>query len=374
MRLQSLQLEHFRSYESADIAFDGGNVHLLIGPNGSGKTNILEAISILSITRSCRGRDEQELPRWGSAHYRVTGLVRSDAGIEKRLEVVSEVTPRQRKATFINDVKTGLGSFVGFLPTITFLPQDLLLFSGPPAERRRFLDLLLSQVSPDYLQTLSGYQKILKQRNALLRRIAEGHPDDGMLTLWDRELSKRGSLLTLARLEMIETLNLTLAEEMASLGESWPDARLFYQRKGEAHTAVELEQDLFAQLTQNRERDLILLSTTSGPHREDWQAVAGGRELPTFASRGQERVAVLALLLLQVSYLELKRGEKPVLLLDDAFSELDDGHQAALLSALEGYQVIMTSTRVPPNAEGARIWKVESGKVVRETTMAIRDR
>lgn len=319
---------------------------------------------MLSITKSCRGRDETELPQWGKPFYRVRGDVRKDDGGEKRLEVVSELTPRKRKATFINDVKTGLGSFVGFLPTITFLPQDLLLFSGPPAERRRFLDTLLSQVSSDYLQMLSGYQKVLQQRNALLRRMADGVPDDGMLPLWDRELARRGSHLTLARLELIETLNLTFAEELEGLGETWNDVHLTYARKTEGRTSDEIEHELFALMQNNRARDIAMATTSTGPHREDWQAITGGRELPTFASRGQERVAVLALLLLQVSYLELRRGEKPVLLLDDAFSELDDEHQMALLDALPGYQVLLTATRVPPGAKHAQLWHVQDGSVM----------
>ena len=363
MRLQSLELRQFRNYSEQAVVFTDADVQLFVGKNGSGKTNLLEAVSILSITRSCRGRDDNEMVQWGRDFYRLKAEVCSDAGDRSLLEAVCEVTPRAKKAFFINDVKTPLTGIVGFLPTVTFLPEDLELFTGPPAERRRFLDLLLSQLSSDYLVALSQYQKLLQQRNALLKRIAGGMDGPSSLDLWDRECASKAAVITLARLELVETLNLSFAEEFASLGEPWPDVLLRYERKGEARAVAELETEYRALLHSHRDRDILLQSTGVGPHREDWQVWRDGRPLPSFASRGQGRTAVLALLQLQVSYLELKRGEKPLILLDDAFSELDDHHQTALLQSLKGRQVLMTATRVPPGAGHAKIFDVSEGIV-----------
>jgi DNA replication and repair protein RecF len=328
-----------------------------------GKTNVLEAISLLSITKSCRGKEEQDMVEWEKGHYRISGRIRSDSGLESTMEIVSEVTPRKRKAYFINDVRTPLGSYVGTLPTVAFMPEDLLLFSGAPAERRRFFDQLLSQVSPKYLEHLSLCQKITQQRNALLKRIAAGQDDPSALSIWDLELATKASIITLARLELVETLNLALLAEIHNLGEKWNTAEIRYERKTTARTADAIKEEMITLLRVNRERDIILQSTSVGPHREDWQVYRDGRSIPSFASRGQERVAVLALLLLQVSYLELRRAERPIILLDDAFSELDDRHQGALLDAFRGYQVLMTSTRIPPNAEGAKVFDVVEGSV-----------
>jgi len=363
VRILSLTLGQFRNYASQDVEFKEGNAHLFYGKNGSGKTNLLEALSVLSLTRSCRGREDTDLVQWDQSFYRLKAVVRNDAGDTQRIEVVSEIAPRRRKALFINDVKAEATSYVGFLPTVTFLPQDLELFTGPPAERRRFLDQLLSQVSPDYMLSLSHYQKILQQRNALLKRIAAGNGKEEELDLWEKELADKGATVTLKRLELIETLNLSFRAELAGLEEDWETVVLSYERKTKEKTHAGLAQETQDHLKATRTRDILLQSTGIGPHREDWQVFRDGRPLPAFASRGQERVCVLALLFLEVSYLELKRGEKPVVLLDDAFSELDDAHQTALLKTLSDYQVIMTAVRVPEEADGTALYAVEKGLV-----------
>ncbi len=309
---------------------------------------------------------------WGETFYRVRGEVEADGGDHLRLEIVNEQEPRRRKAAFRNDVRIPLTRLVGELPSVAFLPQDLLLFSGPPAERRRFLDQLLCQVSPEYLALFSDYQKVLQQRNALLRRIVRGEEKPDALALWDGALSKHGSAVTLARLELLETLNLTFQQELQSLGERWEEVTLRYRRRGEKRSQPAMEEELLMMLSQSRERDLLLQSTTTGPHREDWQVVVADRELPTFASRGQERTAVLALLFLEVSYVELRRDEKPIILLDDVFSELDDAHQEALLGNLEGHQVFLTATRHPPQLDGMQIWEVENGSIRPQRAAAVR--
>lgn len=371
MRVVRLILEQFRNYTSQTVELSDADIQLFVGRNGSGKTNVLEAVSLLSITKSCRGKEEQDMVEWEKGHYRITGRIRSDSGEESTMELVSELVPRRRKALFINDVRAPLASYVGTLPTVAFMPEDLLLFSGTPGERRRFLDQLLSQISPQYFGDLSAYQKIVQQRNALLKRIANNQDRAEVLDIWDFELVEKASTLTLMRLELIETLNLTLLEEIRALGESWNSAEIRYERKTAARDLLTLKKEMIEVLKSTRERDIILQSTTSGPHREDWQVYRDGRSIPSFASRGQERVAVLALLLLEVSYLELRRNEKPVILLDDAFSELDDPHQAALLDAFKGYQVLMTSTRIPPNAEGATVFDVSIGVVTKDIASSL---
>ncbi len=364
MRFTSLQLESFRSYGEASVTFpDEPGCVVFLGENGAGKTNLLEALSILSLTRSCRGSDEGELVMWNQSFYRLKAGVVSDTDETKSVEVVSEQAPRKRKVLFVNDIKTTASDFVGLVPTVTFLPQDLLLFSGPPAERRRFLDQLLSQVSPEYLAALSQYQQVLQQRNALLKTLAQGGGDSSTLDVWDREVSRAGSAITLARLELIETLTLTFGEELGRLGEAWKSVVLRYDRKTTARQPDELEDELFGLLRASRDRDIQLQATLVGPHREDWQVNVDGRDVPTFASRGQERTAVLALLFLQVSYLQLKRNETPILLLDDACSELDDRHQHLLLSGFPGAQVFLTAVRLPDQARPTAVFEVKPGCV-----------
>jgi len=363
MRLLSLELTQFRSYTSLQLDLSQGDVHLFVGENGAGKTNVIEAVSILSLTRSCLSAEEADIVQWGAEYYRVRGSARDDAEQDRTLEVVSQQTPRLQKACFLNDVRLSVEKVLGTLPTVVFLPQDLHLFSGAPAERRRFLDRLLCQVSPEYLRSLSQYQKVLKQRNSLLKRIAEGVASVADLSLWDQQLVEHAIPITLARLELIGTLQLTLPEEIRALGESWEDVHIVYDRKGLARDAETLTTEYLEQLQENRKRDCILCSTSIGPHREDWHIAVEGRPLPSFASRGQQRASLLALLLLQVSYLELRCGEKPVILLDDVFSELDESHQYALLDSLSGYQVLITTTHMPEYKGDVRVWEVEKGNV-----------
>lgn len=362
MRISSLQLEQFRSYPALSIDLSTADVHVFVGANGAGKTNILEAISVLSLTKSCHGSDEADVMQWETEYYRVRAKTETSDSEEKQLEVVSQTAPRKKKACFINDVQVAAGEMVGALPTVFFLPQDLDLFTGAPQQRRTFLDQLLCQVSPEYLVTLATYQKTVKQRNGLLKSIREGYAKEADLEIWDQTLAQHGAKITLKRLELIEVLQCTLREELHALGEAWETVELVYDRKGWGRDLAGIENDITSLLAENRKRDIILQSTSAGPHREDWHMEADGRSLPTFASRGQQRTAVLALLFLQVSFLELRRNEKPVILLDDVFSELDDAHQVALLKSLEGHQVVITTTHIPSEVHGAQIWEVKAGE------------
>ena len=363
MRITSLSLEQFRSYGSHKIDFSGSQVHVLLGPNGQGKTNVLEAVSLLSLTKSCQKAEEADIIAWGEDYYRITAEVESDEGESKTLQLFSQIAPRKQKACFVNDVKVSVSEMVGVLPTVIFLPQDLELFTGSPGNRRNFIDQLLCQVSPEYLRTLMEYQKILKQRNALLRKISEGVARRGDLSVWDEKVAEAGTVVMLKRLELCEVLQCSLGQELQDLGEDWADAKIIYERKGESREFDGAKEELLDLLSHFQERDIVLKSTTVGPHRDDWKITVDDRDIATFASRGQQRTAVLALLFLEVSYLELKRGEKPVILLDDVFSELDDHHQTSLLQSLENHQVIITTTHVPSEIHGAKVWEVGEEKL-----------
>lgn len=372
MRLQSLSLQHFRSYRSLEWELPGGDLSILLGPNAAGKTNLLEAIALASSGRSFLGAEEDDLMTWGAEHYRVRAAVRSDAGEPKTIEVVSQRAPRRARAGFLNDVRVPIGRLTGELPAVTFLPQDLTLFTGSPARRRDLLNDLLAQISPEVARSLQTYQKVLKQRNALLRKIADGAGRPGDLAVWDEALAAEGAVITLAHLELLKVLQCTLEEEMATLGESWERVSLNYDRRGLALTREELVAEFLHDLLRFRERDLLLQATTIGPHRHDWHIAVDGRNLSTFASRGQQRTAVLALLFLQVSYVEVRRGEKPVILLDDVFSELDQAHQECLLQNLSGHQVFLTATHPVPGMERAEVWEVGAGRLEQDVGRRIR--
>jgi DNA replication and repair protein RecF len=366
MRLTSLTLDQFRSYRRAELTFSDTNAQFFVGPNGSGKTNLLEAMGILSFSKSFLHQEEEDLREWGTEFYRVRAEAKSDAGESKTLEVVSQIAPKRQKACFLNDVRINLSRIVGQLPLVVFLPQDLSLFTGPPGDRRRFLDQILCQVSEEYFVSVVEYQRLLKQRNALLKRIASGNARSSELEPWDERVADRAAVITLLRLELTETFGVTLQDEVLALGEVWENIRIEYQRTGEAHDLAGLRGQIRQALSQSVDRDVMLQSTTVGPHRDDWQIKVGEYLLPSFASRGQQRVAVLALLFLQASYLEVRRSERPVILLDDIFSELDSQHRRRVMESFREHQVFLTGTDVPAEAEGiADVWDVRLGEVRR---------
>lgn len=338
-------------------------MHVLHGPNAAGKTNLLEAVSILSSGRSFLGAEEDDLMMWDTDHYRLQAAVRSDSGECKTIEVVSQRSPRRARAGFLNDVRVPISRLTGVLPAVAFLPQDLELFTGSPARRRDLFNDLLVQISADFATSLATYTKLLRQRNALLRRIREGTGRMQDLAVWEDGLAREGAAVTLGHLELAQVLQCTLEEELRALGETWRNVRLVYDRHGDATTQADIATALRSDFLHFRERDLLIGSTTIGPHRNDWHIDADGRSLATFASRGQQRTAVLALLFLRVSYMEVRRGEQPVILLDDVFSELDAAHQEQLMKSLKGHQVFLTTTHRVPGISSATMWKVGGGEV-----------
>ena len=357
MRLLSLTLESFRNYGHLELSFpESESLFILLGENATGKTNILESISILATVKSPRKVEDGDLIAWEKEHYRVQGVCRTGSGERKSLEVVSQIAPRKQRACLINGVRTPVQRYLGVLPLIIFTPDDLSLFSGSPSVRRRFLDNLLSQVSPSYLQALTEYEKVLRQRISLLKRIQEGIDSPSSLDVWDEKFALVGAIVTVERLQLFETLQMTLLREVRSLGEKPLSATFAYVRKGTATKEEDIRRELLHQLRVNRERDIVILATTVGPHRDDWTLSFEGKELSTFASRGQQRAALLALLLLQASFLEMRTGEKPLLLLDDVFSEFDVKHREAVLRTLTGNQVLITATNLEKNLrEKARV-------------------
>jgi len=347
VRLLSLTLESFRSYSTLSLDLENGEKPVvLLGDNATGKTNVLEAISVLALLKSPRKAEEVDLITWEQSHYRITAVCQNDNGEEVRLEVVSQIEPRKQRASFINGVRTPKQRYIGTLPLVTFSPNDLTLFTGSPSARRLLIDTLLCQVSPAYLQASSEYEKAVKQRNTLLKQIKEGSATPRSLDTWDEKIATLGAMLTLDRLQLFETLQMTILRELVSLGEKVQKAEFHYLRKTTETEEIGIRRELLEQLLHYRERDCLILATTIGPHRDDWTLNIEGRDIVTFASRGQQRAAILALLLLQASFLELRRGEKPVMLLDDIFSEFDEKHREAVLKTLSKNQVIITSVEL----------------------------
>jgi DNA replication and repair protein RecF len=366
VRLLSLSLEYFRSYERLDLTFGSSPMQLLVGQNGSGKTNIVEAIGYLSQGRSCLGVKPEHVIRWDKGHFRVRAETLSDAGVQNKLEVVFQQVPARATACFLADIRVPFATFIGSLPSVSFLPQDLNIFTGPPSQRRGFLDSLLVQLDPAYLPLRMRLERTLKQRNTLLKRIDAGESPESDLSTWDEELATVGAGIQRARLLLADSISKRLPAMLSRLGEEWNTVVFTYIRSTGAQNEEAIRSEILSILNERRSKDIPAGTTTAGPHRDDWDVFIDGRSMGVVASRGQQRAGFVALLFISVALLAERKNEKPLILLDDVLSELDEVHQEVLLKHCSDYQTIVTTAHLLPELEMGDCWEVESGTVRRK--------
>ena len=374
MRVSRLLLEDFRSYARAELAVAPG-VTALIGRNGAGKTNVLEAIHLVARGDSPRARDDAELVRWGANTARVSARVErvDDA---RSVDIVLFAPPegeRRRPRRYLLD---GAGKradeAIGELAVVSFFPEDVQLLAEAPSARRRYLDAMVGQVQRRHRAESREYQRVLSQRNALLRALradapAGADPPSMELGFWDSELIRLAASISLRRLEAVRELVAPFRE--ASMRFSGADAlSLAYAAQVEGDTIAERGAAYAALLSHKRDRELWQGTTLVGPHREDLAVSALGRALPSFASRGEQRSAVLSLKLAEAAWIRDRVGEQPVFLLDDVLSELDPGRRDALVDALPGdAQTLLTAAfeaGVPERLiERAEVRRVKGGTI-----------
>lgn len=371
VRVNRLELEQFRVYRDASVDIPPRGLRI-IGPNGSGKSTFLEAIELLSTTRPRRGSLDADLIAHDSGadlgvqpYARVVGTIQR-GDVDVRLEIFTQRTERRgstKKLLRVADRPRRAGDVVGLVPTVTFAPDDLDLVLGSPSVRRRFLDILLSQIDRRYLRYLSRYAKILAQRNGLLRQVAqEGGTGAEQFAYWDEQLVALGAYIIAARSAAVSRLAAGANERFRSLSERSGDIRVAYAstiRNSESwwrsigesplgsvdaaqRVAVVYEQ----QLRDGRPADLSRGSTLVGPHRDDLVIEIAGYDLSRYGSRGQQRLAVLALKLAELDTASRALELRPILLLDDVLSELDLEHQQTLLDLArhDSGQLVITST------------------------------
>lgn len=342
MVLNSIFLQNFRSYIKASFSFDS-KLTVIVGPNASGKTNLVEAISFLSTGKSFRTSKEKQVIGFGKTVARVTGEV-SEVSIEgvsnvseneTKLEVVvSDISGQMfQKKYLINGVPKRRSNFSGMLPTVLFTPLDLVIVSGQPGDKRRFIDDVLEQTDPQYASALTTYSKALRQRNALLEFVQKsGRRDEERFAYWDNLLITNGNVLTEKREAFIAYLN---------------------QREKKLFPFVLVyDKSLMSseRLLQYKDAELGAGMTLVGPQRDDiiiqsWHPVSKELEdVRYFCSRGQQRLVTFELKKAQITYLEEQLQVKPILVLDDIFSELDNEHIGLVLSLIHDSQTIITTT------------------------------
>lgn len=352
MRVLSLELEQFRNYAALRFSPPGGAC-VFIGENAQGKSNLLEALSLLSTGKSFRAAREADLIREGAPAASVSAHVHARHGNAQATCLISRVGDGARKKFLRDGRGVSYGQFIGGLAAVTFMPLDLQLVGGPAGLRRRLLNASLAQCNRPYYRDLASYAGVLAQKNALLR--APATPDRELLATYNGQLAATGARIAAARAAYIRKLAIEASAIHArwvgaspELGVAYRPAPAYASESPDA-IAVTLRAALLAAAPIEAKRRVSLI----GPHRDDIALMLGGRSLARFGSQGQQRTAVLALKAAEYALLHAANGEPPILLLDDVLSELDASRRHAFLSSLDGFdQAFITATELPDLPRG----------------------
>ncbi|MFO7532727.1 MAG: DNA replication/repair protein RecF [Candidatus Limnocylindrales bacterium] len=369
MPVRTLTLDGFRSYEHLEVAF-GDGPQVVVGRNAAGKTNLVEALVVLSSGRSHRSSSDPELVRWGADLARASARVET-TGRSEELDVVIHARgagPGARKRIRVNGVNRRATALSAVLRTVLFAPEDMLLIVGSPTPRRSLLDGLVAQREPTAAALMSTYQRTLTQRNSLLRRIREEQADRAELAYWDSVIVEHGGRILDWRHETLAALAGPLAEAHREIAPDEADLALRYVSNVQAGTHERSEDALRRRLRETSDKEVWNGATLVGPHRDDFVFESGGRGLTEFASRGQQRTAILALKLAELDLLTQLDARPPLLLLDDVFSELDPERRAHLVRRIGSLPQAIVTTTTPDDLDPALVsastlWQVAGGSV-----------
>ncbi|MBN1884206.1 MAG: DNA replication and repair protein RecF [Candidatus Krumholzibacteriota bacterium] len=361
MRIGGLALENFRNVERAELEFSD-TFNLFTGDNAQGKTNLVEAIHLFSLGRSFRTRRPSEMIRFGEEFFRLEMTGRSDGGVSFRLGLGLERGGALRAT--VNGKQLGqLSGMIGLVPSVVFTPDDVSLAAGPPADRRLYLDFTGVQVSPPFLGDLSDFRRTLRHRNALLRDVAAGTGRADAIETWNETFAATGAAVARGRREVargIEEIARELFAEFLPGGELGVEYRCPWDPGGDGGAAALA--DALARCSETERRRGVSLA---GPQYDDLSVTVDGRDLRRYGSQGRRRLAAIVLKLAQASLIMSRRGERPVVLLDDIFSELDRGtigRARALLT--DRWQSFITTPReedFPRETGGGSRFVVEAG-------------
>jgi DNA replication and repair protein RecF len=332
MEIKNIQLTNFRNYDELSLEFSDG-INVLIGPNAQGKTNLLEAIYFLGLTRSHRAQSSKELIEWQKDFTRVAGEIKKETGTVS-LEI--QVSKQGKIAKVNNLTSPKISEYIGQLNVVLFAPEDLELVKGSPSVRRKFLDSEFGQMSSEYLFNFLSFNAVLKNRNSYLKTDTQIFDED-YLNVLDEQLISYGSKIIKKRFELIDQLNQISKLIHLSIAEN-ENLNISYKTFKNIHrlsTISEIEDEFRIQLQKNRRREEVLQSTQVGPQRDDLLFFVNDREASSFASQGQQRTIALSIRLAEIQLSKEQTGEYPILLLDDVFSELDATRQTHLITYIQ---------------------------------------
>ena len=345
MKLTNLQLQNFRNYESVQLEFTDG-VHVFIGENAQGKTNLMESIYALAMTKSHRTTNDKELIGWNKEFATIKGTVEKTT-TKTNLELQFSKKGKIAKVNYLEQKR--LSSYLGNLNVILFAPENLTLVKGSPQNRRKFVDMELGQMSSLYLYDLVEYNRVLKQRNTYLKQLAikKKQPDE-YLDVLSEMLSELASKIVFHRLDFmkqLEALAIPIHDQLSLGREKFSVSYQATIPLEDGLTASQMKEIYIDQFKKNQTREADQATTLIGPHRDDLIFYLNEVPVQTYGSQGQQRSTVLSLKLAEIELMKLSTGEYPLLLLDDVLSELDDDRQTHLIKAIENkVQTFITTT------------------------------
>ncbi len=372
MQIKRLHLKNFRNYKDEEVFFSSGTT-LIHGNNAQGKTNIIEALYMFGTGKSHRTGNMNEMVMYGEPFFNLL-LEFEDNNYSQTMEIKYE--KGKRKELFINEIKKDrLSDMLGIVPSVLFAPESLLYVKGSPSERRRLIDIVLCLVNKNYLLNLQKYNRIMKNKNILLKRIQMGKQKPDQLNVWNISQAKTGAVIIEERKLLVERLEEKMNRLLEGISDGKENVTLKYK------TAVEINKPIYETLLKtlefNMEREIEQGSSLYGPHRDDMEIDLNKKNSRIYCSQGQQRSVALALSIATLEEIELRTDKKPLLLLDDVMSELDTGRQKYLFDIINNKQTIITTTERAKFLHGAKdlsIIQIKNGKVIDEQMQSLTEK
>ena len=359
MRILSLDVFDFRNYKTASLNFDK-NLNVLIGNNAQGKTNLCEAIYFFAIGRSTRTNKEKEVINFEKDKAKIV-LTFERKYTKRKIEIIFSKT--KKKTILINGIPIKkMGELLGEFNAVYFSPDELKLIKDSPEERRRFMDMDISQTSKNYFYNLSRYDKILQSRNKLLKEEFNKEIIKQTLPIWNEQLASIGAKIIFERIKFLNNLSSYAKLAHEYLSSSSEELTLEYQGINKPSIA-EIKNEILLKLEKNIEKDISLGYTTVGPHRDDIKINLNGTDVKSYGSQGQKRTAALSMKLAELEIIKQETGELPILILDDVFSELDKSRRTKLINFCKKTQTIISTNDFEKNVK-AKTFVIQNGSVI----------
>lgn len=353
MLITNLKLQNFRNYEQLNIDFNKG-INIIYGDNAQGKTNILEAIFITSLGKSFRTNKEKELIKMGELFSKIeVEFLKSDRDGKIKIEI------SDKKNIFVNGVKIKkLSELLGIIHIVIFTPDDINILKNGPAQRRRFLDIFIGQLRPNYIYCLNMYLKALEQRNNYLKQIKFENKSEEFLDIWDEKISEYAEKVFKYRFEFINKIKNKIKSVHNIITENNEDIDIEYL------SDFTNKEEFIKKIKNNRKLDIMKGYTTKGVHKDDFNLYINKNLVNIYGSQGQHRTAILSLKMSELKVIYDEIGENPILLLDDFMSELDEKRRKNFLKNIKDTQVLVTCTdKIDIDNLDLKVYNVQSGKI-----------